>query len=276
MAKDQAEEGDTRPLLCDPEEGRRVFFLHIPKTAGSSNNIFLRSLFGEDGFQDHVENLLPRLLEGELPPLRQRCISGHVPLWAWSLYRGTHVYERITLLRDPWRRLVSHVNWVNQFNHGVRMPSHGPGAQSLANVARALEQTDFEDRKSLKRLFDIANAQPYFSSFDNYQVRMLRTGRMDAMEKEMSPKDVEVASEELSRFLAFGFCEDQLAFQQDVITKLEVEGTPSEVAANKGSHKALVVSNSLARDVFAPWIEADSVLYAYARRLKLSQKTGRA
>ena len=117
---------DDRPLLFDPKGPERpLFFLHIPKTAGSSNNVFLARLFGEDQFQAHIENLLPGLMAGEAPPLTQSCLSGHVPLWAWMLYRGSDAFDRVTLLRDPWARLVS--TSIGSINSITGCACHGTG-----------------------------------------------------------------------------------------------------------------------------------------------------
>ncbi|MEL6701253.1 MAG: hypothetical protein AAFO58_06185 [Pseudomonadota bacterium] len=257
---------DTRPLLFAPEDGalRPVFFLHIPKTAGSSNNQFLAQVYGAGQVQTHVENLLPALLAGDRDPLLHPCISGHVPLWAWRLYRGADAYACVTLLRDPWARLVSHINWVARYVGDARLPP-GPGGQALARVASWIQETDFEEVGSLRRFMNAVKREPHFSSFDNYQVRMLRTGRMDAMDKRMEAADVDVARSELTQFLHVGFCEDQARFQEGLLTKLGAEtALPRRVRTNVAQIRALEMGNTLAREVFAPWIEMDQALVGFA------------
>lgn len=263
MALDSCSE--SRPLIFTPKVGRKpLFFLHIPKTAGSSNNHFLRALYGPEWVETHVENLLPALLAGQQSAVMAPCVSGHIPLWAWSLYRGTDVFERVTLLRDPWARLVSHINWVAQYARGQRLPP-GPGGAALGRVSVLVAQTDFTQVASLRRLMNAVKAEPLFRSFDNYQVRMLRTGRMDAMEKPMELQDLDVACQEISQFFLVGFCEDQKGFQRTLTAKLGVSGAPMTIAANRARDKVLEVENTLAREVFAPWIEMDMGLYGYAR-----------
>ena len=255
-------------LFFDPQGQKPpVFFLHIPKTAGSSNNHFLRGLYGAHNFQDHAENLLPDLTTGRAGVLRVDCVSGHIPLWAWHLYPGAERYKRVTLLRDPWARLVSHVNWVNQFNHGMRLPRHGPGAGALAHMVGVIADTDFENRTSLGHLFEQANALQYFSSFDNYQTRMLRQGAMDAMEKRLTMADLDVACTALSGFYHFGFCEDQAGFQQGLLRKLSLPATPQKIQANQARTKVLTPDNDIAHQVFAPWLEYDQALVGFARGL---------
>lgn len=242
-----------------------MFFLHIPKTAGSSNNQFLRGVYGPSNFYSHTENLLPALTAGQRGPLRVDCISGHIPLWAWDLYDGAADYARVTLLRDPWARLVSHVNWVNLFNHGVAQPRHGPGAADLAKMVDMIALTDFHDRNSLLALFDMAQGLRYFSSFDNYQTRMLRQGAMDAMEKPLRAADLDAACDALSGFFHVGFCEDQEGFQDRLLDKLQLPRCCQPIKLNPGRCKVLTLDNDIAAAVFAPWYEKDQALVGYAK-----------
>lgn len=255
-----------RPIFQPNWDKPPVFFLHIPKTAGSSNNEFLRSLYGVANFQAHAEVLLPRLTAHDMPALRVDGISGHIPLWAWDLYEGAENYARVTLLRDPWARVVSHINWVNLFNHGMPPPRHGPGAADLAVMIDALAMTDFEDRRSLQSLFDVARQLPYFNSFDNYQTRMLRVGAMDAMEKTLTAADVDAAQGALADFFHVGFCEDQAGFQDGLLKRLGLDDAcPYPTRLNPARRRVLNVDNTLAADVFAPWYEKDQALVGFAK-----------
>lgn len=256
------------PMFAPNWDAPPVFFLHIPKTAGSSNNQFLRGVYGAGNSCFHVENNLPSLDNGAAPTLRVDCISGHVPLWAWHLYPGSEHYARVTLLRDPWARVVSHINWVNLFNLGMKLPNHGPGAADLAHVVDLLAITDFEDRGSLITFFDAVSALPLFTSFDNYQVRMLRLGAMDAMTKNLGGKDVDAACDALSGFFHVGFCEDQNAFQKGFLEKSGLHASPAAIALNPARSKILTPNNDIARQAFAPWYEKDQALYGYMKGLQ--------
>lgn len=260
------------PIFMPPLNAPPLFFLHIPKTAGSSNNAFLRSLYGAGNFQDHTENLLPDLTSGRARALRVDAVSGHIPLWAWNLYEGAENYLRVTILRDPWARVVSHINWVYQYKLGKPLPKQGPGAKSLAHMTELVALTDFEDRGSLLRLFQAANAMPYFSSFDNYQTRMLRQGAMDAMEKRLAAADLDAACDALSGFFHIGFCEAQQDFQSGLLAKLAMPGRVQDIRANSTGQKRLKVENDLAREVFAPWYEKDQALVGFARGMAQAEK----
>lgn len=209
-------------------------------------------------------------MNGQTGPLNADCISGHVPLWCWHLYEGAGQYARVTLFRDPWHRVVSHINWVNQYNMGEPLPKHGPGAADLAAAVGHISDTDFDDRASLMRLFDAIKRLKLFTSFDNYQVRMMRIGAMNAMEKRLTAHDVDVACDALASFTCFGFCEDQTSFQHRLLAQLDLAMPARPILKNPAKTKILTPDNSLAHQIFAPWFEKDQALIGYAKG-KLAQ-----
>lgn len=202
------------------------------------------------------------------------CVSAHIPLFAWHLYPETAVYRRVTLLREPWARLVSHVNWINRFNHDKELPTAGPKAAPLKHVSAVLRETDFADPASIRRLFDEANAQLQFTDWDNLQVRMLLTGNMQAMTKPLAQADADNALGNLAQFFVYGFCEDNDAFQADLVRALGLDYGISEVRENPGAMQVLTTDNTLAREIFAPWIEWDQQLYDRAQLIARQRKGG--
>lgn len=82
-----------------------LYFLHIPKTAGTSYRTYLEDHFDADAICPHlvVEDLLPR------PPSeleRYRLISGHHGWFLPGLLRAEPMI--VTVLRDPVARSLSH------------------------------------------------------------------------------------------------------------------------------------------------------------------------
>jgi hypothetical protein len=246
-----APQGDLAPL----------FFLHIPKTSGSSVNRLLQMVYGEGNLISHAEYLLPKLLDRTEPTRQVDCVSAHFPLCRWALYAGSDAYARATILRDPWQRLVSHVNWTNRFNHGEALPTSGRGHAATRRVVEALAGTDFQRRDSLQQLFDLVQAEPDFILFDNLQVRMLTTGHPKSDLLRPDASSLRRALRNLRKFAVWGICEDQTAFQARLLAAIGSNAAPEPFRENVGLPLALTPDNDLARQIFAPWIELDQVLY---------------
>lgn len=239
-----------------------LFFLHIPKTSGSSINAFLQGLYGEDNFLNHVEYRLPLVMRGEIPTMVLDGVSGHVPLCRWSLYRGSDAYARATVLRDPWARLVSHINWVNRYNIDKPLPPpDSPRAQADHAVAAILRGADLSSATGLRAFRDAVSAVPDFVAFDNLQVRLLLTGSVQAESRVLRPGDVEIAAQNLAGFAVVGFCEDQARFQRDLRALLGLPGAPTPIHENEGRAGLLSPANTLAREILGPWHALDQALY---------------
>lgn len=238
-----------------------LFFLHIPKTSGSSINAFLSSLYGAQNFIRHAEYRLPKLVSGGEPTLAVDAVSAHVPLCRWRLLPGTDAYARVTILRDPWARLVSHINWVDRFNHGEPLPG-GVTAPAVARVVATMAETDFEDESSLLHLMQVVAEEPHFTAFDNMQVRMLLTvGGPRATFRTLQPTDAQEALQELAQFAVVGICEDQSRFQSALMDMLDIQAVVTPLHENPGQKLAIQRDNAVARAVLAPWYALDQELY---------------
>jgi hypothetical protein len=254
---------DTRPIAFAPQGRRKpMFFLHIPKTSGSSCNAMLRVAYGRLNFVDHAEVLLPDLLRGLAPTRRVDCVSAHVPMCRWVAYRGTRAYPVVTLLRDPWARLVSHINWVNKFNRGEPLPS-GRSGPVVARVAAAIAATDFTRRRQVKAFRDAVMKEEEFNAFDNMQVRMLVTGSHRATFKRLEPGDAAQALEMLRSFAVVGLCEDQPGFAAAVGQYMGRRvALPAEPAnRTRPDDVVLTQDNDMVREVLAGWLSLDHEIY---------------
>lgn len=122
---------------------RLVYFLHIPKTAGTSVVHFLRQVGGDDTTRTLLWN---DLFHADPVTDQTRLVSGHLmglfPLWArrWPVI--------LTVVREPVARALSHVNHVR------RHPDH-----PLHAAARGLSVRDYCRHPVLRQSVDNLQAR---------------------------------------------------------------------------------------------------------------------
>ncbi|MBC2835870.1 hypothetical protein [Paragemmobacter straminiformis] len=259
-----------RPVPFQPKgNALPVFFLHIPRTSGGTVLRYLGKFWGPQAVVDGAETLLPQLLARRSETMATDVVSGHVPLVRWEFFTGSSAYRRVTVLRDPWARLVSHINCIGRFNDGEPIPP-GPWAASWKTMAAAVSRTDFASRASMERLVRLWS--PVEGGFDNLQVRMLLTGSMASMVKALVPRDVERAVQNLDTFSVVGLCEDQAGLQRRLgVLAGAGKSAPLVAFENAGKPSVLSVRNDLAREVLEPWFIADLELYTKAKAIAARQ-----
>lgn len=244
-------------------EGQKppIFVLQIPRCGAGSLARFLARIYGADGVVTQAERRLDAVFAGHEAPLVADCIVGAVPLVRWQHFLGTEGYGRVTLLRNPWARLVSQINHLA----AIGPDRAGPAGSSSQVLAQAVADADFTSRTGLERFFN--RLRLVEGGFDNLQTRMLLTGTMSAMVKKIVASDVDVALRELARFSAFGVCEEQLDLQRVMVRLTGADIAPRPEFEAAGKSIVLSVRNSLAREVLTPWIELDQELYTRAKAL---------
>lgn len=131
------------PVRTDP----LIVFVHVPKTAGSSVNAMLRSVF-PDG-RDHLEHVLdqPDLARPVLN--RLRWVSGHFDLstfLAAARPLTARPFRFFSAVRDPDAQVMSHYNWLIEIH--ARGPAvfeaHPPHIRAISEAIRATDHSDPE------------------------------------------------------------------------------------------------------------------------------------
>ncbi|WP_138468604.1 sulfotransferase family 2 domain-containing protein [Poseidonocella sp. HB161398] len=169
-----AQTEDSMAAGAQDERYKGLFFLHIPKTAGS----FVAQLFAERMGQEACIAFQEREVQhavskgGPLSFLGRGFVSAHSPMA--SLRRaGVHRhYEIFTVLRDPVDRLVSHLNWMDRFNHGIDLHSFAALKPGMKELVRTLARYDPDSAADMRQLFlldGLAKARMFY----NIQATML-------------------------------------------------------------------------------------------------------
>ena len=160
------------------EAWKKILFLHIPKTAGSSFNAIFRNAVPEGRHFEHLEGhgeRLKRICEDGLPYF----VSGHLTFDAMQTYIERQDVYSITILREPVDQLLSHLKWVKY----VGSPEY-PRPQSvpppILELARRLFEMPLRDIAAVERLIDSPTGRQLF---DNLHVRYMTNARMDRVDE---------------------------------------------------------------------------------------------
>jgi hypothetical protein len=146
----------------------KVFFLHIPKTAGTSFNNMFKPLFSSDRYFDHMESRpeLFKLVQNDDLPF---FISGHLYFeYVRSLIERKDVFT-ITILREPISQLISHLKWV-KYVGSPRYPDPAAIDPEILEFSRELFRVPLNDTARIAALLDHPVG---LRLFDNLQVRYL-------------------------------------------------------------------------------------------------------
>ena len=149
----------------------RLFFIHIPKTAGSTFNAFLDQQYAltdiapPEAFEKGDEYIRQGDPEGRINYLKKFSLyRGHYGYTACQLFIPE--YTTLTVLRDPFQRVVSQYNYWKTKSEEALENSIGE-EKSLAALARQLSLQDFlkTEHPLIKRLFYNGQARPLASDF---------------------------------------------------------------------------------------------------------------
>lgn len=149
----------------------RLFFIHIPKTAGSTFNAFLDQQYAltdiapPDVFEKGDVYVRQGDIEGRLNYLKQFSLyRGHYGYTACQLFMPEYV--TLTVLRDPFKRVVSQYNyWRTKSEESLENSTESE--KKLAALARELPFRAFfqTEHPLIIRLFYNGQARPLATDF---------------------------------------------------------------------------------------------------------------
>lgn len=155
---------DENETLEDP---KRLFFMHIAKTAGSSVNALAQRHYPPNRCVTHVESYHLRPDMDVLNLQDKLYVSGHVTLEVARRRRYiADGFKTFTLLRRPASHLLSHIAWVKRLGlpaYAKEYADHPVHIQELARMLNAMSLEEF-----IGRMGEIGH-----NLFDNAQTRYL-------------------------------------------------------------------------------------------------------
>ena len=239
--------------------GPPVMLLAIPRCGAGSIALFLERLYGPEGVVRDAGVRVNDIFARRAQPVVSDCLVVGLPLVRWQQFCGSAEFQRMTVLRNPWARIVSHINRLGE----IGPERAGPAGSASRALAEEVARTDFTSRSGVERF--VNRLRLIDVSFDDIQVRMLLTSTMSALVKQVLPRDVEAALRELERFALVGFCEDQLDMQRALLRLTGRQAPVGALFEGGGRGSVLSPRNAIAREVLLPLYELDQELYSRAR-----------
>ncbi|WP_448951156.1 sulfotransferase family 2 domain-containing protein [Labrys neptuniae] len=254
-------------LASNIRSHERLFFLHIPKTAGTSFVDTVINVYSKKFSANYIEGLP---LNSRLYLSNKNFISGHLSYD--EVFRLPYIgdYKTCVVLREPYARLVSHIRYMDRYN----LPSYEGQCKmlkpDLQDVVRQLKGVDFSSALSLEKFFKNMNAWA-ISAFDNCQTRFLTC---DPLSPALSPSlplpdyAHRLAQDRLSRFDVIGITERFDDTMSQVSTAIR-HALPSYRAFSNtdSSPRKIDINNNEMRHILAPFVEKD--IHVYNAGLKL-------
>jgi hypothetical protein len=244
--------------LLQPDNGRPIFFMHIPKTAGTSFNAFARRCFSGEEYIPHLERLAPD--EQRRAVVTGRYLSGHLP-WreALTLLDGDR-HDLYALIREPYAHLHSHINYVRRVHldaeHELYFAYHHN--ETIKAMAEHLAGVNFHDDRHLQRFVDgISGCQCDF--FDNIQTRFFLSSRPERV----GEAEFQEAAENLRRFRLVGLTEHYDRFRDRFCQDIGLQPQQQTLRSNRSKGYALFdVDRPAVRALVDPLVRFDCRLYA--------------
>lgn len=252
---------------------KKVLFMHIAKTAGSSVNRFFSERIGSDYSATHIEsNPLLRSDSGLTELREKRYLSGHIALRELVERFQFDDYFSCVTLRHPVEHVMSHIAYVRRLADAGNEAVLEVHALHIQELAKQLASVDLSNPEVLNCL--LKDLSPVNKSLlDNTQTRYLTT---DTIEDGVSETHLASAIVSLKRFSLVGFTESMSNFFSSASDALGWEKPASVVYENVGSNKyglSTEASDQIA--ALFPLIKYDLELYAMAKDMYGSEPTAR-
>lgn len=247
--------------LANRTSGRRVVFLHIPKCAGRSVNLFFKNYYGSGrskrvvGINDRERG--SRYHEGVMRARNAQFVHGHFGFETLEKIRGDAFV--FTMLRDPYDRLRSTYGHLRTRTKGNPMQDRVLEmslAEFLASQERdILHWTDNVIARMLAARFDRSSV----SGMDRGELADLAIAHLDHFDYIAFVDNFDA---DLARISAFAGIPQ--------LKKASRENVTIEKAGVSPPQESIAPLDELARQLALPLVEADLTVYAAACRLRPS------
>jgi len=235
----------------------KLFFMHIPKTAGTSFNTFARSCFPHDKTMIHIESedkATYPLLERE-----KTYLSGHLSIQKIKEGFDVSKFDLHTLIREPHSNLHSHLRWVKRLGADRKSGFFKKHHKTIQDISIKLNETDLTKGDNLHMLVDNLKGIE-LDFFDNLQTRYF----LDYRPEKVEISDFDNVKKNIPLFKSIGLTEKYPQFIQNFCNFYQMKNVnkPSTPLNKSAYQKLFDYDDPKVRSILAPLVEADLLLYS--------------
>jgi hypothetical protein len=236
---------------------RKVFFVHVPKAAGSSINDFLCDAFTTESTYTHIEGI-----KDQWPSVVQaKYLSGHIRYPDYVENFSRHDFFVFSFLREPLSHLRSHLNWVRRLAEPELLEFRNKHSNLVQSIADELNEFDFKSKKSML-LFVSSLKKGAYGLFDNCQVRFFSTVKGH---ERVEQKHLNEAILNLKKLHFVGISERSKESQALLATLLNVPVQQEEQRSNVNDYDyGLNIKDAKIKEIVGPLVKFDLALYEVA------------
>ena len=224
---------------------KKVFYFHIPKTAGTTVASLLDEHFNNTLHHIEGQPITPEFLN------KYDVVSGHVTYTHIEKILDLSQWVTIATFREPYSHIASHINWVRKLadkGEEQRFSKHPKDFQDLALYMKTLNLSYADDIKELIK---------YFSQTDFHYFYNTQTLYMD------KDKRLDIAIKNLGHINIIGLTETMGAFKNHLHSFFEWRRSfksPKKLNKNTSNY-GLNIADTETREALYPLIDKDLFLY---------------
>lgn len=253
------------PIVPDYSQ-RKIFFLHIPKAAGSSVNDVITKALPDVTTYTHIEGIRDQWTEIS----HSAFLSGHIryPEYAKSFSKSDFVV--FSFFREPYAQLRSHMNWVRRLVEPELAEFRNGHAKHIQVIADRLSKVDFVSVSGLTDFVSNLKRNGFLGLFDNCQVRYLSSVSPN---ERVDKKHLLEAIYNLEQLHFVGICEYSEESQAMLLKLMNLSGIEAGKHSNANSFDyGLDINQKEVRFVLEPLVQYDLKLYKVAMELFKQQQ----
>ena len=204
-----------------------LFMPHIAKTAGSSVNKYLASHYAKDRYAVHVESMQEWRSDSNWAR-NLGFVAGHFNWPHFKRVLKPTGYYKITVVREPYAHLVSHIAWVRKLADEGEARRFAQHPIYVQHFARKLAKSDLSDSVEVGKLV-ASLEEKEMQLVDNCQTRYFT---QIAVGERVCAEDGRSAIEASTEFDLVGTTDNIDNFLRTVAEYMEWKAPVSEVREN--------------------------------------------